>query len=264
MVKIIKNVLIKLGIFNSIKYSKFTDLYTYLLKPAKKKQRQKELNFYQSFLPECKLIFDIGANDGHKTVVFSKIAAKVVACDPDPYNIAILTTRFRNHKNINIEPLAITDHIGESSFYVQQPGSALNSINPQWKNILEQQNNNRWQEAIQFSDTVIPVKTTTLDALIAKYGIPDFIKIDVEGNELNVLKGLSHSVKYISYEVLLPEFIDDAIKAMDLISANNNAVFLNYAVEEKLILPEFLNYSDFKLLLLGITIPHLEIIVAAK
>ena len=225
---------------------------------------QKELNFYQSFLPECKLIFDIGANDGHKTVVFSKIAAKVVACDPDPYNIAILTTRFRNHKNINIEPLAITDHIGESSFYVQQPGSALNSINPQWKNILEQQNNNRWQEAIQFSDTVIPVKTTTLDALIAKYGIPDFIKIDVEGNELNVLKGLSHSVKYISYEVLLPEFIDDAIKAMDLISANNNAVFLNYAVEEKLILPEFLNYSDFKLLLLGITIPHLEIIVAAK
>ena len=44
------------------------------------------------------------------------------------------------------------------------------------------------------------VQITTLDALIARHGAPDFLKIDVEGAELEVLSGLTHAIPTISFE----------------------------------------------------------------
>src|SRR5208337_3679088 len=43
-----------------------------------------------------------------------------------------------------------------------------------------------------------PVEIVTLDTLISEYGEPDFIKIDVEGWEQEVLKGLTRPVKALS------------------------------------------------------------------
>jgi hypothetical protein len=67
MIKIIKNILHQLGLFNVVKFSNLARLYQYFFKPEKRTAFLKELAFYQSFLPHCKLIFDIGANDGHKS-----------------------------------------------------------------------------------------------------------------------------------------------------------------------------------------------------
>jgi len=264
MLTAVKNILKKLRVFNQLKYSAFGDLYYNWFNRPQYKATQKELAFYQSFLSSCKLIFDIGANDGHKTVVFKKLANKVVACDPDPYNIKILHIRFGKNNAVTIEPFAITDYIGECSFYIQQPGSPLNSINPQWKTILEEHNNNRWAEPIAFSKITLKAKTTTLDALIEKHGLPDFIKIDVEGNEQNVLKGLSHPVNYISFEVLLPEFLNEAINCLNLLLSIHKNYRFNYSVDETIILQEFLDYENFIMLLKTLTIPHLEIIATIK
>ena len=53
----------------------------------------------------------------------------------------------------------------------------------------------------------IEVETTTLDLLIARFGVPSFIKIDVEGGEPAVLAGLAHAVPALSFEYL-PRAID--------------------------------------------------------
>jgi hypothetical protein len=63
----------------------------------------------------------------------------------------------------------------------------------------------RWTEA-----TLVPA--TTLDALIARHGLPRFCKIDVEGYEAEVLRGLSHPIPALSFEYL-PAAVDLAAEA---------------------------------------------------
>jgi hypothetical protein len=46
----------------------------------------------------------------------------------------------------------------------------------------------------------VDVPVLTLDLLIEKYGRPDYCKIDVEGSDLAVLRGLSHVLPLISFE----------------------------------------------------------------
>jgi hypothetical protein len=53
----------------------------------------------------------------------------------------------------------------------------------------------------------VDVATTTLDRLIARYGMPAFVKIDVEGAEPTVLAGLGHAVPALSFEYL-PDALD--------------------------------------------------------
>ena len=49
----------------------------------------------------------------------------------------------------------------------------------------------------------------TLDSLIAQYGVPAFMKIDVEGFEDQVVSGLSIPVGAISMEFNLPKWVDE-------------------------------------------------------
>jgi hypothetical protein len=58
------------------------------------------------------------------------------------------------------------------------------------------------------------VNVTTLDKIIEKLGIPAFIKIDVEGHELSVVRGLSQPVKLLSLE-FASESLDSIFKCID-------------------------------------------------
>jgi hypothetical protein len=61
------------------------------------------------------------------------------------------------------------------------------------------------------------VVVTTLDRLIAEHGEPAFCKIDVEGFEAEVLKGLSRALPALSFEYL-PMAHEATLKVLDLVS----------------------------------------------
>jgi hypothetical protein len=58
-------------------------------------------------------------------------------------------------------------------------------------------------------NSTIEVPVTTLELLIQQYGIPRFCKIDVEGYEYQVIRGLVSPIPYLSFE-FTKEFLDDA------------------------------------------------------
>ena len=73
---------------------------------------------------------------------------------------------------------------------------------------------------------------TTLDHLIRDFGVPFYIKVDVEGYEPAVIRGLSRPVPLISFECNLPEFADEAEECIARLVHLSPTARFNYAIEE--------------------------------
>lgn len=246
MKKAIKKFLITNGLYYPLRYSLIFHLYQFLFKPYDIRQQRREVAFYRSFLNCCDLIFDIGANDGHKTAAFLELAGKVVCCEPDKFNYKILRTRFRHRKNkVFIESKALSDTTGFAEFYIHHPGSAFNTLSPKWKHLLETDNEKKWNEKISFSGTE-QTEITTLDILIDKYGAPGFIKIDVEGSEPLVLKGLTRRVACLSFETLLPDCIAEMMDCLSTINKLDHFATYNIARDERLLLTHFISKTKLE------------------
>lgn len=258
---LVKGLLQKLRVYDYIKYSSIFHLYEKLFKPEVKHAFQKEYSFYQSFLQPCDLIFDIGANDGHKTEVFLRFAKQVVCCEPDHKNFQVLKTRFRNRRSrVRLENVAVASSESTKNMFVHHEGSAFNTLNPKFKEVIESDTKERWNEKVHYDDT-IQVSTTTLSALIEKYGKPYFIKVDVEGYELEVIKGLKVPVPYLSLECLLPDFSNELKEIVSILLQLDPSALFNIAEEEELQFESFINDSQFKEFIQGYTKHHFELLV---
>lgn len=82
--------------------------------------------------------------------------------------------------------------------------------------IVNAQNTNRFG-ARQW-DRQIEVDVITLDQLIAEYGVPSFIKIDVEGYEYEVMRGLSQQVSVLSFE-WVPTMPEVTLRCIDYLDS---------------------------------------------
>jgi FkbM family methyltransferase len=128
-----------------------------------------------------KVFVDIGANAGYFSLLASKYgkdSVKHFAVEPIPENITLLTAHLKinNVKNVEISQLAISDKVGEIEFYNSNNLAA---------------NTYKKESSMFRNNDVIVVKTVDLNtfAIQNNLGSNCFIKIDVEGAELDVLKG---------------------------------------------------------------------------
>jgi FkbM family methyltransferase len=221
-------------IYQRLRASPAYDMYWRLARPAVLRSRDEEVLFYRRLLQDLEphgLIFDIGANHGYKVDIFLRLGARVLAVDPDPANVAVLRAKFEHLRlttlPVTIVPKAISDRAGEIAFWMDQPGSAKNTVSQKWADSLRS-DASRFGQALQFARS-ITVACSTLGELVAAYGAPHFVKIDVEGHELQVISGMNAPVPYLSFEVNLPDFLDEGIqcvwKLQDLCSESK----FNYA-----------------------------------
>lgn len=82
------------------------------------------------------------------------------------------------------------------------------------------------------------IEMTTLEKLIQEYSLPAFIKIDVEGYELEVLKGLESAIDTISFEYVVPEQTERAINCVERIVEIHPDTVFNYSIGESMELQE--------------------------
>lgn len=226
----------RIGLYQRLKFSVFYDLYWGVMNPGLIENRSKEVKFFRNTLVGLKhgdLIFDVGANLGQKTDIFLRLGARVVAVDPDESNQETLRRSFLCHrlvrKPVTIVGKALSDHVGAETMWIDQPGSAKNTLNSKWVDTLRH-DSGRFGQALQF-DHKREVQTITLEELIRSHGLPIYIKIDVEGHEVSVLRGLRSVVPYISFEVNLPEFKPEAQQCIDLLEGLGPGGGFNYALD---------------------------------
>ena len=208
--------------YHRAKSSALYDCYWWVVDKRIIQQRRREVEFYRQLLTGYQpgdMIFDIGANHGSKTEIFLKLGAKVVALEPDELNQEILRHRFLEYrfakKPVVIVTKAVSDRESVETIWIDAPGSAKNSLSREWVETLRQ-DKERFGETLKFSQKRM-VETVTLEQLIEAYGVPFFIKIDVEGYEVNVLRGLRRRIPFVSFELNLPEFLPEGLECLELL-----------------------------------------------
>ena len=136
-----------------------------------------------------KLLFDIGANRGDATAAGLEKGYKVIALEAAPRVFAELVRNFIYDPNVVPLRLAVGEKVGERLEFYECVEDGLSTLQKSW---LTDPGMPYYGKEFR----TIAVNTCTVDWLIEKYGKPDLIKIDVEGAEWQVLRGMSkHSGK---------------------------------------------------------------------
>jgi FkbM family methyltransferase len=146
-----------------------------------------------NLISEDSLVFDIGANIGKMSLAYLSLGARVVAVEPQSACIQELRTRFADNDRIQIVHAACGQEEGSAVITTYGNGGTISTFVPDYY----------WGSGGPWArtphDGKETVDMTTLDALIEMWGEPDFIKIDVEGYEYEVLMGL-HQFVPLSFE----------------------------------------------------------------
>jgi len=188
-----------------------------------KAYRRKMLDFYSLFIKKGDLCFDVEAHEGNRTVIFLKLKARVVAVEPQKSCIKSLKSKFGKNPNFVLVGKGLAESEGELTMSICEEADDISTFSEKWKMGRFSQYEWNKKELIQ---------VTTLDNLIKEFGLPEFCKIDVEGFEYQVLKGLSQPIRYLSFE-FTKEFFDDTKTCINHLVALSYGKF-NYSIGESM------------------------------
>ncbi len=165
---------------------------------------------YRPFIQPGDLAFDIGAHVGNRTRVWAGLGARVVAIEPQADLATFLRWKFKGRDDVTVVETALAATPGIASMHIDPTNPTVTTLSSEW---IDQVTSGEGFEDVAWKPPV-EVEATTFDRLVATHGLPDFCKIDVEGFEAEVLKGLSQPIKALSLE-FLPAAIEVAIEAID-------------------------------------------------
>jgi len=151
------------------------------------------------------LCFDIGANRGDFTLAALGKGYDVVALEPAHRVFAELVANFCYDPRVTPLKFAVSGSDYDWVEFYEADEDGLSTLNQEWLT----------DETMPYagkSYRTIGATTITLDTLALKYGVPDLIKIDVEGGEWSVFKGLSSKMGKIAFEWTLATLSDHKLQ----------------------------------------------------
>ncbi len=155
---------------------------------------QQEREFVRKLLMQNRprVLWDIGANIGVWSLFLtgtSRADSEITCFEPDPDNLKLLWLNMERNKiaNWTIRPVAVSNEAGSATFFADPVCGSTGSLQASHDFIGQYYHAQR---------TEFQVKLTTVDAEVAAGAQPpQFIKIDVEGHELEVLEGALDTLK---------------------------------------------------------------------
>jgi FkbM family methyltransferase len=119
------------------------------------------------------ICYDLGASIGYMTLLMSRKARQVYSFEPAPHAVAEMKRHLavNSMNNVSIVPSPVSNAVRNVRFCLTDGayGSAINDTETRWP--------------------ILQLQATTLDLFIHDHPVPDFLKMDVEGEEAAVLDG---------------------------------------------------------------------------
>lgn len=151
------------------------------------------------------VIFDVGANIGQTLEAYMDIFpdGEIHCFEPFPDSFCALQQAAARHPHAHVYPLAISDSIGDRTFYVNTTYHATNSLLPRPTSGM------RYYPEGARLDEMINVRSDTLDAFVQRSRIAriDILKMDIQGGELSALRGASQLLDNQTIRLIMTEIM---------------------------------------------------------
>jgi len=198
--------------------------------------------FYRRFVNPDDLVFDVGAHVGNRVRALRSLGARVIAIEPQASCVRLLNRLYGEDPDVFVEAVACGAENGTATLRVDPDHPTLATLSDEWIRSIDRHYGDldiRWEQRES-------VSVRTLDDLVDEYGVPAFIKIDVEGFEAEALRGLHRSIRAISFE-FLPASPDSALASVDEIRRIGSYRF-NYSMIESMRFasPEWLTADELR------------------
>jgi FkbM family methyltransferase len=160
-----------------------------------------EYSFVRRFVQPGMTVLDIGAHHGFYTLLLARMVGSrgiVFAFEPSPRERGALLRHVQLNRcgNVKVQALAVGSAAKEVDLYlVDDAQSGCNSLRP---------------PVVTVGTSQVPVRVVPLDSWLSEQKIErvDFIKLDVEGGELDVFRGATNLLEHHPRPVILAEVQD--------------------------------------------------------
>jgi FkbM family methyltransferase len=192
--------------------------YRHFLNRAELQVLEAERAIYGQFAGSGDVVFDIGANVGAKSEVFLQLGARVIAFEPQPAVHPELRASCGYNRRFTLVAAALGPAAGTATLHITPRNSGEASLVADWV-------------PGQTAEVKVPVRT--MDDAMKEFGRPAFCKIDVEGFELEVFKGMTSPVPALSFEYHLSQKgIPKVLACLDYLSGFG-PLRINYVADGK-------------------------------
>lgn len=167
---------------------------------------------FREYIPRGGVVADVGANIGFHTALAASLTGltgSVTALEPDPQSLVHLmrTVRANGMEQVVVRAFAVADREGAIDLH-------LDVKTPRTTSLLA----DAWSPDAQ-TRYKVSVGVTTLDKLYASAARLDFVKIDVEGAELAVLRGGAGVIQRLNPVLLVEVLPPNLAAALALLEA---------------------------------------------
>ena len=155
-----------------------------------------QTNLLKQLVTPGMTVVDIGANLGYYVLIEASIigeTGKIYAIEPIPQNYEILKKNVRKNNYENIVEtyfIAVSDTCGVSKIAMTKESNFSTMF-------LNKREMSEWMEKqVEIStEKILDIETVTLDTFLIDKPPVDFIRMDVEGYEAKIIKGMSNTLK---------------------------------------------------------------------
>lgn len=149
----------------------------------------------RKYLPQNPVIIDCGAHVGADSIELSKMLpkSKIFCFEPVPSIFSSLKKNTKKYSNIECFQIALSDNDGEAHFFVSSGESDASS------SLMNPTGHKEFHPDVNFNEEIL-VQTMSLDSWAEKKNLKkvDFLWLDMQGYELNMLKASKNILRTVS------------------------------------------------------------------